>query len=271
MSRLSFFLALGLLQAFVAGTSRGQTFYFSDGRKASMPEAKIKGLNIVMPLKIAGTEGGSAELTLPISSLSRIDWPAPPVLVEAEADLAAGRPADALKKIDGPLVAQEIFRDVPGSWWNQGAVIKAIALARLAREEEADVLLERLRRTKAVPEDISRVEVAIIDQLVSAGKIDAVNARLEKLQSTVTDDSGLAAIALTKGRLFERAGKSEEALLSYLRVPVLYPAEMDMQPAALLGAATAYKKLGDETRAAATLQTLATRFPNSPEAAQSRR
>jgi len=268
--RLPLFLTLALLQAFLVGTAPGQTFYFSDGRKASMPEAKIRGANIILPLKIAGTDGGSASLTLPISSVSRIDWPAPPAIAAAEADLKADRPADALKKIDSVLPEQEPFREIPGSWWNQGAVVKTVALARLGKDVDAGVMLERMRRAKAPAEDISRGEVAIIDQLVAAGKTADATARLDKLMETTTDDAGLASIAITKGRIFERAGKTEEALLSYLRVPVFYPSEDDQMPAALLGAARAYKKLGDEGRAAGTLSTLTTRFPNSPEAAQAK-
>ncbi|MFA6288457.1 MAG: tetratricopeptide repeat protein [Opitutaceae bacterium] len=268
--RLSQLLTLALVQSLFAGAAFSQTFYFSDGRKASMPEAKTRGTNIVVPLKVAGTDGGSASVTLPISSLARIEWPAPAAIADAEADLKADKPADALKKIDAILPEQELFRDIPGSWWNQGAVVKAVALARLGKDVDAGVMLERMRRAKAPAEDISRGEVAIIDQLVVAGKTDDATARLEKLSETVTDDGGLAAIAITKGRIFERAGKTQEALLSYLRVPVFYPSEEDKMPAALLGAARAYKKLGDEARAASTLATLSTRFPNSPEAAQAK-
>jgi len=272
--RLPLFVTLALLQTLLAGIAHSQTFYFSDGRKASMPEAKIRGTNIIVPLKVTGADGGAdggaAEQTLPISKITRIDWPAPPAIAAAEADLKAGMPADALKKIDAILLEQELFREIPGSWWNQGAVVKAVALARLGKDVDAGVMLERMRRAKAPAENISRGEVAIIDQLVVAGKTDEATTRLDKLMETVTDDGGLAAIAITKGRIFERAGKTQEALLSYLRVPVFYPSEEDKMPAALLGAARAYKKLGDEARAASTLATLASRFPNSPEAAKAK-
>ncbi|MFA6288890.1 MAG: hypothetical protein WC661_16025 [Opitutaceae bacterium] len=270
MSRLSLFITLALLQCSVPGMVRGQTFYFADGRKASLPEAQIKGTNIIVPFKLSGGDGASASLTLPISSLGRIEWPAPAAIAQAEDDLKAGKPADALKKIDAILKEQEPFRDVPGSWWNQGATVKAVALAQLGREAEAESMLDQMRRTKAAPDDISRGELAIIEQLASSGKIDAAKARLDKAESTIADDAGLASISILKGRMFERAGRTEEALLSYLRVPVFYSSEDDKQPAALLGAIRAYRKLGDETRAASMTATLTTRFPNSPEA-QSKR
>ncbi len=269
--RLPLFVTLILLHSLCAGLAHGQTFYFADGRKVSMPEAKIRGANIVVPLKIEGTESGGADLTLPISKLSRIDWPAPPAVAETEALLKAGKPAEALKKIDSVLLEQDLFRTIPGSWWAQGAVVKAIALARLGKDVDADVLLTRMRQSKAPSDDISRVTVAIIDQLLAAGKTDAATDRLEKFQENATDDSGLAAIAVTKGQILERSGHFEDALLSYLRVPVFYPSEDTSLPAALLGAGRSYKKLGDDARAAEVFNTLTTRFPNSSEATQAPR
>jgi tetratricopeptide (TPR) repeat protein len=268
MSRTSLLFGL-LLGALAAGALPAQTFYFNDGRKVSLSEARIKGTNIIVALKVDG--GGSAEITLPISTLNRIDWPAPAALAAAEADLNADRPADALKKIDAILSEQEAFREVPGSWWNQGAVIKTIALARVGKDVDADVMLERLRRAKADSADIARADIAIINQLVAKGKTDEASARMEKLQSSATDEESLAALAVLKGGILAKSGRTEEALLSYLRVPVFSPAAATQMPAALLGAARAYQKLGDAERAASTLATLTSRFPNSPEAAQAQR
>jgi tetratricopeptide (TPR) repeat protein len=252
-------------------SASAQTFHFSDGRKASFPEAKIRGTNIVLPLKVKGAEESGAELTLPISSLSRVDWPAPAALVEAEAALNANQPAVAVNKVDAVLAEQEIFLAIPGSWWSQGAAIKAVALARLGKEVDAEVLLERLRRVKAPAESLSRVELALIDQLLASGKTEAASTRLEKFAQTATDDAALAYMAIIKGRILGRAGKTEEALLSFLRVPVFYANEQDKIPAALYGAAQAYKQLGDEARALSTHAEIKARFPNSPEANQDQR
>lgn len=270
MSRSLFTFAL-ILGALSAGTLHAQTFYFNDGRKVALSEARIKGTNIIVTLKVGGADEGSAEITLPISTLNRIEWPAPAALASAEADLKADKPADALKKIDSILSEQEAFREVPGSWWNQGAVIKTVALARLGKDVDADVMLERMRRAKADSADIARAEIAVINQLVAKGKTDEANARMAKLQASASDEESLAAIAVLKASILEKAGRTEDALLAYLRVPVFSPTASTQMPAALLGAARAYQKLGDDARAASTLSTLTTRFPNSPEAAQAQR
>lgn len=264
-------LGLLLLAALSAGVGRAQTFYFSDGRKAAFPEARVKGDAIVIPLKLSDSDGGSAEISLPIASLSRIDWPAPPELAAAQAALDAGRAEDAVKSINAVLGSQEPFREVPGSWWSQGAIIKAVALAKLGREAEADAMLARMRKAKSPAEDIASGEIAIAVHLFETGKSDDANERLQKIQDAATDDDNLAAIALLKARMLEQAGKTEEALLSYLRVPVFCPTAESSLPPALLGAVRALRKLGDDTRAAALVETLTRRFPNSPEASQARR
>lgn len=262
-----------ILATLFAGAAHAQTFYFNDGRKASMPEARVKGSNIIVPLKVEGAtaDAGSAEITLPISTLNRIDWPAPPALAAANADLQADKPADALRKIDAILSEQEAFREIPGSWWNQGAVIKAVALANLGKDVDADVMIERMKRAKADSADIARAEIAVINQLVSKGKTAEAETRMAKLQASAGDEESLAALAVLKAGILAKAGRTEEALLAYLRVPVFSPTADSQMPAALLGAARAYEKLGDTERAAATITKLTTRFPNSPEAAQAQR
>jgi hypothetical protein len=248
---------------------RGQTFYFPDGRKVSVPEARIVGDKIVVTLTLG--DGATGEISQPIAKLARVDWPVPPAVAEAEAELKAGRALEALKKIDTVLPAQEAFREVPGSWWSQGAVVRAEALARLGKDVDAEVILERLRRAKAEPALIARTELAIVGALAGAGKREQARARLALLQAAATDDASLARIALITGRLALADGKAEDALLAYLRVPVLYPGEEDSLPAALLGSIQCYRALGETARAEAAAAALAERFPQSPEAAEARR
>ncbi|MET0263113.1 MAG: tetratricopeptide repeat protein [Rariglobus sp.] len=259
-----------VLLALLGGSSaHAQTFHFADGRKVPFAEARIKGANILVAVKIDG--GGSAELTLPISTLNHIDWPAPAGIAAAAAELEADKPDAALAKINPLLAEQEPLREVPGSWWNQGAVIKAIALARLGKDVDADVVLERMRRAKASSADLFRVELAIVTQLVNTGKTDQARTRLAARQSSANDEDSRAALAIMTGLIAEKSGRAEEALLSYLRVPVFSPTSTALMPAALLGASRAYQQLGDTTRAADTLSTLKTRFPHSSESAQASR
>ena len=212
--RPAFVLALALIQASLVCTAGAQTLYFSDGRTVPLSDARIKGSNIIISLKIEGAPAESANLTLPISSLSRIDWATPSAIAEAEADLNADKPAEALKKIDAIINEQEALREIPGSWWSKAAVVKAIALARMGKDIDADVMIERMRRAKADPGDISRVDLAVITELIAAGKIDQANARIAKLPDTANDENSQASLAIIKARIAENVAERQQSASS---------------------------------------------------------
>lgn len=267
MNRL-FINGLAALLVASAPLARGQTLYFSDGRKASFSEVRIVGENIKLPLPMEG--GGSGEISLPISSITRLEWPAPAGLALAEKDLKAGRSAEALKTLDALLPAQEPLRDVPGSWWAQGAILRIRALAKLGRDVDAEVAIERLRRSRNGTDLADRGTLILVSALVESRKTTQARELLKTIDLSKASDATLAASDLINARLLQNEGKIEAALLTYLRVPVLYSRERESQPAALLGAATCYRALGVIARADAAIETLTTRYPDSPEATQAK-
>ena len=263
-------LLLSVLLAGAVGSAGAQTFYFNDGRKATMPEARISGTNIVVPIKLSGAEGGSAESSLPIAKLIRVDWPAPEELLQAEASLRAGKADAALAKVELLLPGQEPLLAVPGSWWFRAAAVKLVAHAQLGQTTAANAFLEQLRLLKAPAAMLSAGELALIDQAVTANQLDSATARLAALTVEADDDAGLAGVDLIKGRILEKSDRPEDALLSYLRVTVYYPSATSVVPRALLGASRCYRKLNDEVRATTALETLRKNFPDSPEASKGR-
>ena len=263
-------LILSVLLAGAVGSAGAQTFYFNDGRKASMPEARVSGTNIVVQIKLSGAEGGTAETSLPIAKLIRIDWPAPEELLQAEASLRAGKADEALAKIEPLLPSQEPLLAVPGSWWFRGAAVKLAAHAQKGQTTEANAFMERLRLLKAPATVLNAGELALIDQAVTDSSPDSITARLAALKIEADDDAGLAGVELIKGRVHEKADRTEEALLAYLRVSVYYPSATAVMPRALLGSSRCYRKLKDEVRAKAALETLRKNFPDAPEAASAK-
>jgi len=261
-------LLVVLLLALAAPLARAQTLHISDGRKFSLQEIRVVGDQLRIPIKTGDAVSG--EMGIPVDSVVRLDWPAPDQLTQAATDLKAGKSAEALKKIDAVLPAQEVFRDITGSWWAQGMSLRVEALARLGRDIDAEVGVERLRRSKFGPPFVSDGALAIASALVDAGKNAQARERLKQIVTPNTTDATLARLALLNGRLLQSEGKTEPALLSYLQVTALYPLERDWQPAALLAAASCLRDMGDTTRATGTLNSLIQRFPESPEAAKAR-
>ena len=69
-----------------------------------------------------------------------------------------------------------------------------------------------------------------------------------------------------KGEVEKAAVRYEEALLSYLRIPALYPAQRMYLPQATYGAAQAYLGIQDFDRARTAIKELKLLFAATPEA-----
>jgi len=253
----------------LAPVAHAQTIYFSDGRKAPTSQVHVVGDSVKLPLDLDG--GGSGEISVPISSVSRLDWPEPPELAQSLASLKAGQAVEALKKTDSVLSIHEPFRDIPGSWWARLMAVRVEALAKTGRDVDAEVALERLRRSKIGGSYVTPGALALVSALTDAGKTAQARERLKAVKLSEDEtESTLARFDLVRARILQKEGKSEEALLTFLRVPVLHPGENDFQPAALLGTISCYRELGETARAETARQTLLTRFPDYPEAAQAK-
>lgn len=262
-------LPVALLLALAALDASGQTLRFKNGRSADLSKARVAGDQIALPADAANP--GAGEILLPVSSIERIDWPEPAELAQGSAALKAGKPEDALKKTDAVVARQEPFRDIPGSWWAKAILLRVEILARLGRDADAEAAAERLRLSPLGAPLASQARLSLIDMLVASGKRDLARERLDALSAAASGDKALAARAdLVRARLLQAEGKTEDALLSYLRVPVLYPSQNGPAPAALLGAAECYRALGENIRAETALRSLIERFPDSAEAARAR-
>lgn len=262
-------LATLLLALAAAPCAIAQTLTFSDGRTASLSDAKISGDKIQLPLNLVG--GGSGEISLPISDIVRLDWPEPAELNEATTLLAAGRTADALALLDKTLPVHAPFRDIAGSWWVKLAALRVRALAKLGRDIDAEVALELLRRSKTGAEQVPGATLDIASALADAGKFSDARKKLDAAVLPPDDETLAARAALLRGRLLLVDNKAEDALLSFLRVRALHPRVLESQPAALLGAIACYNKMGDADRSKAATGQLLTRYPDSPEAAKALR
>ncbi|MDF3055818.1 MAG: hypothetical protein K0R17_33 [Rariglobus sp.] len=257
------------LLALLAAAASAQTLYFSDGRVVPMsPAVRITKDAVNIPLELKGAAAG--EIGLPVSSLARVDWPRPAELDAADAELKAGRPADALRKLDPILPLQQILAEVPGSWWGQAILLRVAALARLDRELDVSVEIERLRRSPANAPLVPAARIAVATVLAETGKTAQASALLAEIDRSGLRDTDLAGLALVDARLLRAQGRHEDALLACLRVPVLYPAATRDLPAALLLAAECYRSLDEAARADTALRHLVEKFPASAEAVRAR-
>ncbi len=262
-------ILLPLLLAAFAPLASGQTLTFSDGRTAPLSTARIVGDTVRLPLDLGGE--GSGEISLAIANIVRLDWPEPAELAETETLLAAGRTADALALLDKTLPVHAPFKDIAGSWWAKFMGLRVRALAKLGRDIDAEVAVELLRRSKTGADQVPGATLDIVSALLDAGKAARASKQLDLATLPADDEVVAARLAILRGRILFAEDKPEDALLSFLRVRALHPRVAAYQPAALLGAAACYEKLGDAARADTARNLLRTRHPASPEAAKTLR
>ena len=76
----------------------------------------------------------------------------------------------------------------------------------------------------------------------------------------------LASAAIYKGQSCLALKDWENALISFLQVPVMYPEQKALAPASMLGVGRAHFGLEDFSRAKATLKEVTKTFKGTPEA-----
>lgn len=238
--------------------------HFKDGKVLPGTAVRLSGSNILVTIPIGNA--GSSTMSYPLSTVASIDFPKPPGLTAAEQSLAMGRPVVALAEI-GPVVDQQAaLQDIPGNWWVRAQIVRVKALTAIGRFSEADDAISLLQKA-ADADDIrdARLQIA----LAWAAKGDAAKAEkiIDDAIANGTRPSTIATAWLGKGQLCLAAKDYDTALISFLRVPVFYAAEVAEMPAALYGSAEAYMGLGDKERAREAFQSVVSQYPKSPEAA----
>jgi hypothetical protein len=211
-----------------------------------------------------GSSGG--EVGYQASTIAKIDFPRPPQLKTTAAFLSQGEPKRALADI-GPVVKYyEPFRDVPGNWWAQAALLKVSALGGMQLDKEAEALGEEIRRNVSDPETSRAAQLQLVPGLV---RQEDYATALQLCDAVIRESSRpevLAEAWVRKGDGFLAQRQWDSAELAYLHVPVFYQDESRWLPPALLGSARAFRGLDDLERAKKSFNDLTAQFPKSAQA-----
>jgi tetratricopeptide (TPR) repeat protein len=181
--------------------------------------------------------------------------------------VAQGQAAKALAEIDQVVNYYDAFKEVPGAWWAQAALVKVSALAALHRDPEADALALEIQKAATDPETGLGIQVRLSAGLVRRKEFEKAIAVCDAAIKQSNDPAVLADAWLNKGHALFAQKQWDSALLAYLHVPVFYNDEKGAVPAALLGSAHAYWRLDDGAHARKSLNELIAAYPKSAEAA----
>jgi len=241
----------------------GQNVLLKSGQTIETKGVRRNGDMVMGKIQVGSSNG---EIGYQASAIARIDFPEPPQLKTTAEFLSQSESSKALADI-GPVVKYYTqFRDIPGNWWAQAALLEVSALSGMQLDKEAEALGQEIRRNATDPETARAVQLQLAPGLVRNEKFDQA---LQLCDNVIKDSARpevLAEAWVRKGDVFLAQRQWDSALLAYLHIPVFYPGEKLWMPPALLGSARAFRGLDDLERAKKSLADLTTEFPKSPQA-----
>lgn len=214
---------------------------------------------------------------VPLKNVVGIIWENETQLKDARNELVQGNPAAALATAERFLAFFKDLKAIPGSLWLEAAVIKLDALDFQENDAIMDTFIRELQdapgweKIEGLPE---RIKLVRLRQQLRKGDFQRVLRDAGEMMKTTDDQSTLAQLTMLKGQAEFNLGKYEDALYTFLRVPVFYGNQTEYVPASKLGVARCFLKLDSPDRKAQNLPALAesyimevvTEYSMTPEA-----
>lgn len=256
-----------LLMLVIASSTHAQDLVLKTGQTIQTKGVRRSGDMVMGSVQVGQSHG---EVGYQASTIARINFPEPPQLKTTAALLSQGEPAKALADI-GPVVKYyEPFRDLPGNYWAQAALLEVSALAGMQLDKEAEALGEQIRKNSTDPETARAAQLQIVGSLVRKEDYTKALALCDAVIKESAKPSVLAEAWVKKGDALLAQRQWDTAVLAYLHVPVFYENEKLWMPPALLGSARAFRGLEDLESAKKSLNDLTAQYPKSAQAETAR-
>jgi tetratricopeptide (TPR) repeat protein len=257
-------LACLLALAFAASA---QSILMRDGKRVTAKTLRRQGDNIMAGSpSVDGAAALQGEVGYPLAQIERLEFPEPAVLKTAPEQIAAGKAAEALTALEPVINYYAGFRDAPGSYWPDVALLKLAATVALGRDAEAEPLARQITGQATNPETVRAAQSHLAGISARKGDHEAAIKLCDQILKDGQRPETLAVAAINKGQSHFALKQWEKALLAFLQIPVFYPEQKTAIPPYLLGAAQCWFELADYPRAKEALAELAKNFPNSREA-----
>ncbi len=261
--------SFALAAAAVAASSPvySQRYLLANGTILQAADVTLSADALIQTVQLPGSE--SYERRFPVADIARLDFPEPEGLEEAEMLLASGQAETALKLLD-PIHRQfAAFARTPGSPWPRAASLRLQALLPGNDGPAITAAARELMQPGLGPEVAGLAKLALAQLDVRAGHESLARLMLEE----IVKDAPPAVEArawLLRGDLAAARAAHAEALECYLRIPAFFGTLDELMPAALLGAARAYRGHGDTDRAERSALELVDAYPATAQAQTAR-
>lgn len=266
--RLFLALVVGHWALVLPPAASAQRYFLKDGSSLAVHDVTVASNALVQQVKIP--TGGTYERRYPFADIARLEFPEPPALDEAEALVTSGQGEPALKLLDPVYRQFAPFPKTPGSPWPRAASLRLQALFLGTDETAIGAAARELMSTGLGPEVTGVAQLALARLDARAGREALARLMLDE----IVKDAPPAVTArawLLRGDLAAARAAHAEALECYLHIPAFFGSHEDLMPAALLGAARAYKGYGDADRAERAALELIDRHPATLEATQAKK
>ena len=178
---------------------------------------------------------------------------------------------DPVDEISADRLNDFAFAKLPGSWWNDSALIRARALLDQQKSAEAERAARELMSGSTDSETVAAGQLLMARLKVSLDKADIADAMLDEIMRKEVSSEIGARAAILRGDIAFKRKDFEKALEFYLQVPAFYGTEDAVMPVALLGSARSYRGYGDTPRAERAYLDITVTYPTSAEAVIAKR
>jgi len=245
-----------------------QRYIMKDNTALAAAEVTLGSGALIQQVAIPG--GGSFERRYPLADVVRLEFPEPETLDEADKLVAAGSGEDALKLVEPVYRQFALFSKVAGSHWPRAAQLRLQALLLDTDNGAISSAARELMQSGLGPDVTGTAKLALAQLDARAGKEALANVMLDQIVREAT--AAVQARAwLLRGDLAAARAAHVEALECYLRVPAFFGTLDELMPAALLGAARAYRGYGDASRAERSALDLIDTYPTTLQATQAKK
>jgi tetratricopeptide (TPR) repeat protein len=240
--------------------AQAQTVMLKDGRLLAAANVKRAGDQVMLE------SASGAQVSMAVGEIVRIDFPEPPDLGDAVEKVVEGKGAEAVVLLERIVAGQADFREIPGNWWSLAALRLAQALESLGRGLEAQALAEKIVGEAIEPELVKAAQAQVAAVILRRGDRAGAIRRIDPVLREARGDTARALAHLVRGQCWLAEENWEEAMLSFVQVPVFHATETILFPAVMLGRGRALLGLADFAGARSTLEELRAVYPGAPEA-----